>query len=115
MTRRVPWSIAALLLVVTTVTTATSAFAQPPQQPADPKAKPAGVIRGRVTAADTGRPLRRAQITVSAADRGERRTTSTNSRGEYEVTELPAARYSVSVSRSGYLALSYGTRLPHGP
>src|SRR6185436_4902329 len=94
MTRRVPWSIAALLLVlttvttVTTVTTATSAFAQPPQQPADPKAKPAGVIRGRVTAADTGRPLRRAQITVSASDRGERRTTSTNSRGEYEVTEL---------------------------
>ena len=118
MTRRVPWSIAALLLVlttVTTVTTATSAFAQPPQQPADPKAKPAGVIRGRVTAADTGRPLRRAQITVSAADRGERRTTSTNSRGEYEVTELPAARYSVSVSRSGYLALSYGTRLPGEP
>src|SRR4029078_2787580 len=58
---------------------------------------------------------RRAQITVSAADRGERVTTSSVSRGAYEVTELPAARYSVSVSRSGYLALSYGTRLPGEP
>jgi carboxypeptidase family protein len=111
-----PWTravIAALLLFV--LMPATPAFAQPPQTPADPKAKPTGVIRGRVTAADTGRPLRRAQITVAAPDRGERRTTATNSRGEYEVAELPAARYSVSVSRSGYLPLAYGTRLPGEP
>jgi Carboxypeptidase regulatory-like domain len=112
MNRRRHLSITALLLLLTL---ATSAFAQPAQKPADPTAKPTGVIRGRVTAADTGRPLRRAQITLSAPDRGERRTTATNSRGEYEVGELPGARYSVSVNRSGYLPLSYGTRYPGEP
>ncbi|HXT31039.1 MAG TPA: carboxypeptidase-like regulatory domain-containing protein [Vicinamibacterales bacterium] len=113
MTHRTPALIAGLLLVI--VMPAAPALAQPAQTSADPKAKPTGVIRGRVTAADTGRPLRRAQITVAAPDRGERRTTATNSRGEYEVAELPAARYSVSVSRSGYLPLAYGTRLPGEP
>src|SRR4051812_33523691 len=110
MKRRLTLFMAALLLAMST-----AAIAQPPQQPPDAKAKPAGVIRGRVTAADTGKPLRRAQISVSAPDVGERRTGSTNSRGEYEVTTLPAARYSISVSRSGYLPLSYGTRLPGEP
>ena len=110
MIRRTHLSIAALLLTV-----AASALAQPPQKPTDAKAKPTGVIRGRVTAADTGKPLRRAQIFLSAPDAGERRTASTNSRGEYEVTELAAARYSVTVTRSGYLPLSYGTRLPGEP
>jgi carboxypeptidase family protein len=104
-----------LFITALMLTVAAPAFAQPAQNPPDPKAKPAGVIRGRVTAADTGRPLRRAQITVSAPDRGERRTAATNSRGEYEVTELPAARYSVFVTRSGYLSLSYGTRYPGEP
>jgi len=104
-----------LLLAMLLIVLAAPALAQPPQNPADPKAKPSGVIRGRVTAADTGRPLRRAQITVSAPDRGERRTTATNSRGEYQVLDLPAARYSVSVNRSGYLPLSFGTRLPGEP
>jgi len=103
------------LLAVLLLTTASGALAQPPQTAADANAKPTGAIRGRVTAADTGRPLRRAQISVSSADRGERRTTATNSRGEYEITELAAGRYSVSVSRSGYLPLSYGTRLPGEP
>lgn len=110
MNRRAHLSIAALLLTV-----AASALAQPPQKPTDAKAKPTGVIRGRVTAADTGRPLRRAQVFLSAPDAGERRTASTNSRGEYEVTELAAARYSVTVTRSGYLPLSYGARLPGEP
>ena len=74
MNRRTHLSLAALLLTV-----AVSAFAQPPQKPPDAKTKPTGVIRGRVTAADTGRPLRRAQVFLSAPDAGERRTASTNS------------------------------------
>jgi hypothetical protein len=110
MTLRLRACVTALLLAISTC-----AFAQPPPQPPDAKAKPTGVIRGRVTAADTGRPLRRVQIAVFAPDRGERRTASTNSRGEYEVTQLPEAGYTVSASRSGYLGLSYGTRLPGEP
>ena len=85
-------------------------------QPAPAPAKPAAIIRGRVTAADTGRPLRRAQISVvMASSTQERRTTSTNSRGEYELRELVAGRYTLTVTRSGYLPWEYGRRAPGEP
>jgi hypothetical protein len=95
--------------------------AQRPAQPAVPPrdapaaaAKGTGVIRGRVVAADTGRPLRRARITVSSSELGSNssRSTSTDQLGRYEFRELPAARYRVAVTRSGYLGLDYGQRRP---
>lgn len=71
------------------------------------------VIRGQVLAADTGRPLRRARIRLSAPELGnEPRTTSTNLDGRYEIKDLPAGRYTIQVSRSGYLSLNYGQRRP---
>jgi protocatechuate 3,4-dioxygenase beta subunit len=74
------------------------------------------IIRGRVLAADTGRPLRRARITVRAPELGsEPRMTSTNLDGKYEVNGLPAGRYTISVTRSGYLTLQYGQRRPLEP
>jgi protocatechuate 3,4-dioxygenase beta subunit len=72
--------------------------------------KGTAVIRGRVTAADTGRPLRRAQIRVTALEFPQGRTTSTNVRGEYELKDLPPGRYTINVSRSGYLPMQYGQR-----
>jgi hypothetical protein len=82
-------------------------------------AKPArgiGVIRGRVVAADSGRPLRRARITITAPELGQsqegRRTATTNLEGRFEFKDLPAARYRVSVTRGGYLPLDYGQRRP---
>jgi hypothetical protein len=85
-------------------------------QPAPAAAKLAAV-RGRITAADTGRPLRRAQISVVTAGIGipERRTTSTNLRGEYELRDLPAGRYTISATRSGYLPWEYGRRAAGEP
>jgi protocatechuate 3,4-dioxygenase beta subunit len=73
-----------------------------------------GIIRGRVTAGDTGRPLRRARITVEAVDAGaqSRQTTSTGLDGRFEVSGLRAGRYKVSVTRGGYLPLEYGQRRP---
>jgi len=78
---------------------------------AQAQTKPA-VIRGRILAADTGRPLRRAQITVTAAEGGAPRSTSTNLQGRYELKDLPPGRYVLSVRRSGYLDLQYGQRRP---
>ena len=70
-------------------------------------------IRGRVFAADTKRPLRRARITVNAPSLGgEGRMTSTDADGRYEIKELPPGRYTVAVNRSGYLRLTYGQRRP---
>ena len=99
--------IAALLLAQVT--------GRPPSQRAagaeDPNApKGTAVIRGRITAIDSGRPLRRAQIRLSSTELPEGRSTSTNARGEFEFKELPAGRYSVNVTRSGYLSMQYGQR-----
>jgi protocatechuate 3,4-dioxygenase beta subunit len=90
--------------------------AQRPAPPRDatPEKKGTAVIRGRVVAAATGRPLRRARISVSSPELGQAasRTTSTDLAGNFEIKDLAPARYRVSVSRSGYLPLEYGQRRP---
>jgi len=85
-----------------------------PARDATREQKGTGVIRGRVVAADSGRPLRRARVTVSSptAGPGASRSTSTDQSGRFELRELGAARYRVSVTRSGYLPLEYGQRRP---
>ena len=86
----------------------------PPRDAAPTAQRGTAVIRGRVVAADTGRPLRRARVTVTSSELGPegRRTTSTNPDGVFEIKELRAARYRVSVTRGGYLPLRYGQRRP---
>ena len=71
------------------------------------------VIRGRVFAADSGRPLRRARIQVNGPGLPNNGlTTSTDADGRYEIKDLPGGRYTINVTRSGYLRLSYGQRRP---
>jgi hypothetical protein len=85
---------------------------QPRDQP-PPSPTGTAVIRGRVVGGDSGKPLRRARITINGPELGGTpRNTSTDADGRYEVTDLPAGRYSVMVSRSGYLMLRYGQRRP---
>ena len=79
-----------------------------PAAGATPKATAS--IRGRITGADTGRGLRRAQVSIGGGDLAQRRTAPTNTRGEFEIRDLPPGRYTVSVSRSGYLPFEYGQR-----
>src|SRR5207244_694876 len=107
------------LVVSGMLLSASVSSAQPPGPQGPPRdTRPAAVlgtasIKGRVFAADTGRPLRRARITLTAPELGrEQRTTSTNQDGRYEVKELPAGRYTIRVARSGYLPLQYGQRRP---
>ena len=85
----------------------------PPRDARGPAAVGTSVVRGRVFAADTKRPLRRARITITAPElAGEPRATSTNSEGRYEIKDLPPGRYTLAVNRSGYLRLTYGQRRP---
>jgi hypothetical protein len=69
-------------------------------------------IRGRVVAADNGIPLRRAQVRVSVAELRINRSVNTDAEGRYEFSELPAGRYTIFVSRSGYVSLQFGQRRP---
>lgn len=72
-------------------------------------------VKGRVLSSVTGKPLRRAQIRIVATELPQSRTTSTDIDGEYELTEIPAGRYTVTVTRSGYIQQQYGQRRPDEP
>jgi hypothetical protein len=73
-----------------------------------------GRLRGRITAADTGAIVRRAQVRISGPDIGGK-TAFTDANGGYEFRELPAGRYSLSVSKSGFVPMQYGQRRPFEP
>src|SRR6266545_2522188 len=73
---------------------------------------PAGRISGRVLAADNGRPVKRARVFATAAELPGGRGMLTDDSGVFDLTELPAGRYTLTVSKSGFVALSYGQRRP---
>src|SRR5206468_654593 len=88
-----------------------------PVQPGTPRRdnqqKPgSSVIRGRVFAADTGQPLRKAMVRAFAPELREQRLATTDEQGRYEMKELPAGRYSLNASKGSYVALSYGQTRP---
>src|SRR4029453_2796026 len=71
----------------------------------------AGRLRGRVIAGDTGSAVRRAQVRISSPDIGTK-TALTDTQGRYEFRDLPAGRFNVSVSKSGYVTMQYGQNRP---
>lgn len=84
--------------------------ARPDQDTAD---RNSGVIRGRVITAEGEIPLARATVTLFSADgRGNERprTVRTDSRGEYELTNLEAGKYYLHATRNGYLRQGYGSK-----
>src|SRR5436190_772673 len=83
-----------------------------PAQPIDAVATPTGRITGRVVASDNGRPVKRARVFVTAVELPGGRGLLTDDSGVFDLTELPAGRYTLTVSKSGFVALSYGQRRP---
>lgn len=77
--------------------------------------KGTSVIRGKVVAADTGRPVRRVQVALSSPDLSESRSMSTTAQGLFEFKDLPAGRYTIGATRPGYVRLQYGQRRPGEP
>ena len=79
----------------------------------DQREQPAGtaVIRGRVLSADSGTPIRRAQVRATSGG-GRAHITSTDSEGRFELRDLPAGRWEISASKAGYVSLRYGQRRP---
>ena len=86
---------------------------QPRDLPQPPKGTAA--IAGRVMAADTGRPVKRARVLVSGGSVGGGRGgagATTDEQGRYSITGLPAGNYTITASKSGFVDAVYGQRRP---
>src|SRR5436305_3598072 len=55
------------------------------------------VIRGRVIAADSGNPLRRAQVRILGTEVRVNQGAITDGDGRYEFSKVPAGRYTINV------------------
>lgn len=80
------------------------------------QAQPQGtaVIAGRVVTADTGRPVKRARVIVSAGGR-QSRATMTDEQGRFRITDLVGGSYTITASRTGFVDAVYGQRRPLQP
>ena len=70
------------------------------------------VIRGRVLTADTGTPVRRAQVRAVAAGRRGNRLVTTDEQGVFELRDLPGGRWNITASKAGFVTMSFGQRRP---
>jgi hypothetical protein len=115
----IPALVAAVVVTVGAPARSVAGSGSAPQQPArDTPAQPtapapSGKISGRVVAADTGRPIKRARVSSSTpAELPGGRGMLTDDSGTYEITDLRRGRYTLNVSKSGFVSLSYGQRRP---
>jgi hypothetical protein len=79
-----------------------------------PPAAGASTVRGRVTAAESGRPLRDARVSVSAPELITPRVVATDAQGRYELKGLPAGQYTVTGSKETFVAIALGQTRPSG-
>jgi len=71
-------------------------------------------ISGKVTTADSGAPIRGAEVRLSVDGRFSRLST-TNGDGRFELRDLPAGEYRLTVSRTGFISTQFGQRRPFEP
>jgi hypothetical protein len=82
-----------------------------------------GVIRGTVTSAETGSPVRRVNVAIERIDSTGRlpvqflgaRATVTDDRGQFTLSGIPAGFWRITATRSGYLTQVFGQRRPFEP
>lgn len=83
-------------------------------QPGRPMKTGTGRIKGRLVAAETGTPVRRAQVRISGPDIMPKSAVTDND-GQYEFRDLPAGRFTINATRSGYVSVGYGQTRPFQP
>jgi hypothetical protein len=92
-------------------------FPSPNDQPARDTRPAIGrsTIRGRVIVAESGQPMRRATVRVTAPELRVPRLTLTDADGRYEFAELPAGRYSINASKLSFVTWAHGQMQPGTP
>jgi protocatechuate 3,4-dioxygenase beta subunit len=74
-------------------------------------------ILGGVVVSDTADaiPIRRALVTARPSDTGLTHQTTTDDAGRFLLTGLPPGTFTITVSRAGWVATTYGAKRPAGP
>ena len=104
----------AFLCLVALVVVPASVWAQPPAPARDTTPQTGtAVIRGRVLVDGTDHALPRTQIRATS-ETGRTYDANTDGDGRYEVKQLPTGNYTVSASRSNYVAHTLGQKRPGG-
>src|SRR5690349_10500834 len=102
---------AAVALIASTLT-APSAFAQPARD-SRPAATGTAVLAGIVVSDERDpRPVRHARVQCSAGELAHALTAVTDDGGHFSCAGLPAGRYSVRVTRDGWVTTAYGATQP---
>ena len=98
------------LLGAVLLSAASATAGQVPPRDVVPNVGSGGVIRGVITAADTGQPIRGAEVRLTGGTQRNQRPHGalTDEAGRYGVTGLPPGQYTVTASKTGYVALAYG-------
>lgn len=79
-------------------------------RPAETAAAGTARLAGRVIAADTGRPLKRARVSIQLTEGRLTKAAVTDENGRFTVPSLPAGKYSVSATKTGYVTMAAGQR-----
>jgi protocatechuate 3,4-dioxygenase beta subunit len=74
-----------------------------------------GTISGSVVAAGSGSPVRRARVSLTGAELHGGRFVLTDDAGRFTFLALPAGRFSLNVSKAGYLSMAFGASQPGRP
>ena len=106
----------ALILTAVVVSQVSGVVTPPPRDRSARLAVGSGSIRGRVLAADTGRPMARAMVQLNGPQ--QHSDALTDAEGRYVFTDLPAGTYTVTANggphRAGYLSMGFGATRPDG-
>jgi hypothetical protein len=85
-------------------------------QPRDPAAQTqktgTAKLAGQVTSLETGRPIRRAVVRAFGPELRVGKSVSTDAEGRWELSELPAGRFTISLTKGGEVSLSDGQQRP---
>ncbi|HET7217494.1 MAG TPA: carboxypeptidase-like regulatory domain-containing protein, partial [Vicinamibacterales bacterium] len=71
-----------------------------------------GRLRGRVLASDGSGPIRRAQVRISGTEVAPK-AALTDAEGRFEFRDLPAGRFTLTASKSGFVSVQFGQTRPY--
>jgi hypothetical protein len=86
-----------------------------PLRPGETAPRGTATIRGQVSAGGTGAAVRRAQVRAMSMEGRGGGVTSTDGNGLFEIKDLPAGRYVLTVTKSGFAQTQFGQRRPGDP